>query len=312
MATLITGGAGFVGLEVARQLLDAGETDITVFSRNPSPNRLGSLTDRVTAVAGDVGNFSHVLEVVRDSRPDVIYHLGAMLTGPSDIDPASSIQTNAMGTFYVLEAARLFDVRQVIFSSSIGSYGYNIDDSALNDTTLQRPMTFYGATMAFGEHMGLLFKRKHGLDFRGIRYPSVIGPGVTTPSNVQYTSWMIEESIKGNPFTVWTVPETKVPVMYITEAATATVQLAQAPIDAIKMVNYLVDGEKPTPNAGDIADAVRAKIPNAQIDFVPDPNRAMLHGRSQSIDDSCAREEWGWQPTHSLSRMIDEFMAAFA
>ena len=81
MATLITGGAGFVGLEVARQLLDAGESDITVFSRSPSPARLGGLADRVTAVAGDVGNFSHVLDVVRQSRAEVIYHLGACGVG---------------------------------------------------------------------------------------------------------------------------------------------------------------------------------------------------------------------------------------
>jgi len=171
---------------------------------------------------------------------------------------------------------------------------------------------FYGATKAFGEHMGLVFKRKYGLDFRGIRYPSVIGPGVTTPGMVQYTSWMIEESAKGNPFTVWTTPETKVPVMYITEAATATVQLAQAPLENIKMVNYLVDGAKPTPTAGDIADAVRAKIPSAKIDFVPDPTKPLLHGRSQTIDDSCARAEWGWRPTHDLSRMIDDFLAALS
>ncbi len=312
MATLITGGAGFVGLEVARQLLDAGETDLTLFSRNPSPARLGDLADRVNAVAGDVGNFSHVLDVVKATQAEVIYHLGAMLSVPSDADPASAIQTNAMGTFYVLEAARLFDVRQVIFSSSIGSYGRDIEGETLTDTTLQRPMLFYGATKAFGEHMGLVFKRKYGLDFRGIRYPSVIGPGVTTPGMVQYTSWMIEESAKGNPFTVWTTPETRVPVMYITEAATATVQLARAPLENIKMVNYLVDGAKPTPNAGEIADAVRARIPTARIDFVPDPDKPMLHGRSQTIDDSRARAEWGWQPTHDLARMIDEFLAGLS
>ncbi len=312
MATLITGGAGFVGLEVARQLLDGGETEVTVFSRNPSPARLGGLADRVNPVAGDVGNFSHVLDVVKATQPDVIYHLGAMLSVQSDADPASAIQTNAMGTFYVLEAARLFDVRQVIFSSSIGSYGRDIEGETLTDTTLQRPVLFYGATKAFGEHMGLVFKRKYGLDFRGLRYPSVIGPGVTTPGMVQYTSWMIEESAKGNPFTVWTTPETRVPVMYITEAATATVQLAQAPLENIKMVNYLVDGGKPTPTAGDIADAVRAKIPNAMIDFVPDPAMPLLHGRSVTIDDSRARKEWGWQPTHDLSRMIDDFLASLA
>ncbi len=75
------------------------------------------------------------------------------------------------------------------------------------------------------------------------------------------------------------------------------------------MVNYLVGGAKPTPNAGDIADAVRARIPGARIDFVPDPTKPMLHGRSQTIDDSRAREEWGWRPTHDLARMIDDFVA---
>ena len=121
---------------------------------------------------------------------------------------------------------------------------------------------------------------------------------------------MIEESAKGEPFTVWTTPETRFPVMYITEAATATVQMAQAPLENIKMVNYLVDGNKPTPSAGELADAVRAKIPNARIDFKPDPNLGNLHGASQTIDDSCAREEWGWQPTHDLARMIDDFLSS--
>ena len=136
---LVTGGAGFVGLEVARQLLAEGEADITVFSRNPSARRLGDLADMVTAVAGDVGNFSHVLDVVKASKPRVIYHLGAMLSAPSDADPASAIQTNAMGTFYILEAARLFDVEQVIFSSSVGTYGYGLSDEPIDDMTIQRP-----------------------------------------------------------------------------------------------------------------------------------------------------------------------------
>ena len=150
MSVLITGGAGFVGLEVARQLLADGETDITVFSRNPSARRLGDLADKVTAVAGDVGNFSHVLDVVKASKPRVIYHLGAMLSAPSDADPAAAIQTNAMGTFYVLEAAKLFEVEQVIFSSSVGTYGYGLSDDPIDDMTIQRPMSFYGATKAFG------------------------------------------------------------------------------------------------------------------------------------------------------------------
>ena len=176
MATLVTGGAGFIGLEVVKRLLARGEQRPVVFSRNPSAARLGAIASEVEAVAGDVGNFSHVLDAVKRARPKVIYHLGAMLSVPSDADPATAIQTNAMGTFYILEAARLMGVEQVIFSSSVGTYGYDMPESALTDTTLQRPSLFYGATKAFGEHMGLFYRRKYGLDFRGIRYPSVIGP----------------------------------------------------------------------------------------------------------------------------------------
>lgn len=311
MSVLITGGAGFVGLEVARQLLAQGDGPVTVFSRNPSPARLGELADKVTAVAGDVGNYSHVLDAVKAARPRVIYHLGAMLSVPSDADPAAAIQTNAMGTFYVLEAAKLFDVEQVIFSSSIGTYGRDLPDGPIDDMTLQRPTLFYGATKAFGEHLGLYFRRKHGLDFRGIRYPSVVGPGVSTPGAVQYTSWMIEAAATGKPFTIWVRPDTVVPIMYVTEAATATIRLAEAPADAIKTVSYLVDGTKPTPTAGEMADAVRARIPDAKLDFKPDPAlQALLDAGMRPLDDTYARQEWGWQPTHDLNRIIDDFLAA--
>ncbi|MDP6709244.1 MAG: NAD-dependent epimerase/dehydratase family protein [Alphaproteobacteria bacterium] len=311
MATLITGGAGFVGIEVARMLLDQGEKDVAVFSRNPSPERLGDLAGRVTALAGDLGTYSHVLDAVKTTGPERIYHLGAMLSVPSDADPASAIQSNAMGTFHVLEAARLFEVRQVIFSSSVGTYGHDMPDGAIDDATIQRPHLFYGATKVFGEHMGLFYKRKYGLDFRGIRYPSVVGPGVSNPGVAQYTSWVIEECARGKPFTIWVAPETRIPIMYITEAAAATVQLAAAPLQQIRAVNYIVDGAKPTPSAGELAAAVKAKVPGARIDFEPNPEiQPLVADIVRPLDDSRAQEEWGWRPTHDLGRMIDEIVAA--
>jgi threonine 3-dehydrogenase len=310
MAVLITGGAGFVGREVARMLLDRGE-EVTVFSRSPTPTRLGDLADRVTAISGDVGNFSHVLDAVKASKPDVIYHLGAMLSVPSDADPASAIQSNAMGTFYVLEAARLFGVGKVVFSSSVATYGLDIEEDEIDDFTLQRPTLFYGATKAFGEHMGLVYKRKYGLDFRGIRYPSVVGPGVTTPGVAQYNSWVIEECAKGKPFNIWVPPHYAVPIMYVREAAEATVMLADAPVEAIKTVNYVVDGQKPTPTAEQLAEAVRAKIQGAEITFESDPKYAPLIRKSvKPLNDHCARDEWGWRPSYDLGRMIDEFLVA--
>ncbi len=86
MATLITGGTGFIGAEIARMLLGKGEKGLVLFDVNPSPKRLEDIADRVEIVRGDLGNFSHVLDAIRKAKPQVIYHLGAMLSVPSDAD----------------------------------------------------------------------------------------------------------------------------------------------------------------------------------------------------------------------------------
>jgi len=308
MATLITGGAGFIGAEVARILLEKGETRPVVFNRNPSKKRLDDIADQVELMQGDLGNFSQVLDAVKKAKPHVIYHLGAILSVPSDADPAAAVRANAMGTFHVLEAARLFDVPKVLFSSSIGTYGLDIQDEVINDATIQRPQLFYGVTKVFGEQMGLFYKRKYGLDFRGVRYPSIIGAGVRTPGAAQYTSWVIEECAKGKPYTIWVKPETRIPVLYIKEAARAIVQLAEAPLENINTVVYLLDGVKPTPSAGELADVVSAKVPGAQIDFKPDEELLRIVESLRPLDDSNARREWGWEPAYDLERIVDDFL----
>ena len=309
MATLVTGGAGFIGQEVVRLLLEKGEKRPLVMSRDPSPARLANLADDVDVLRGDLGNFSHVLEAVKKARPRVIYHLGATLSVPSEADPAAAMQTNALGTFHVLEAARLFDVPQVVFASSVGTYGIDIREETIHDGTIQRPQFFYGMTKVFGEHMGLFYRRKHGLDFRGLRYPSIVGPGVRSPGAVQYTSWVIESCAQGRPFTIWVEPQTRVPVMYIKDAALATVRLAQAPSQAITTVNYLVNGVTPTPSAGELAGMVRSRIAGARIEFKPDPNIQQLIQESlRPLDDRRARQEWGWEPRYDLENLVDDFL----
>ena len=308
MAALITGGSGFIGVQLVRALLAQGESPI-IFSRTPSLTRLDDVADQVGVIRGDLSNFSHVLQAVKQAQPRVVYHLGAMTSVPSEADPASALQTNVLGTFHVLEAARLFEVPQVLFASSMGVYGLDIHDDIISDMTLQRPQLFYGATKVFGEHAGRFYKRKYGLDFRGIRYPSVMGPGVRAPGVAQYTSWAIEASAKGEPYTIWVRPETRVPLLYVTEGAQALVQLAAAPVGQIKTVTYLIDGVKPTPSARELADTIRAKIPGTRIDFQPDPTlQPLIDDLARPFDDSRARQEWGWQPTYDLERIVEAFL----
>ena len=309
MSILITGGTGFIGAEVVRILLNKGEKDIAVFDLNPSTKLLDEVAGKVEIIRGDLGNFSHVLNAIQTFQPKVIYHLGGMLSVPSDADPAASFRANAMGTFHILEAARLFNVPQVLFSSTIGTYDYDITKETIDDYTLQRPQLFYGATKTFCEHMGLFFKRKYKLDFRGVRYPSIVGPGVKTPGVAQYTSWVIEECAKGNPFTIYVTPDTQCPVMYYKDAGLAIVKLGEAPVEDIKMVNYIITGAKPIASAQELANLVREKIPGAQIAFEPDLElKTVLDKLLKPLDDRVAKKEWGWEATYNQNHIVDDML----
>ena len=136
---------------------------------------------------------------------------------------------------------------------------------------------------------------------------------MTTPGVAQYNPGVIEQCAKGNPFTIWVKPETKIPIMYFTESARSLVELGQAPVENIKAVNYVLTGITPTPSAGDLADVVRAKIPGAQIKFEPDPElQPILDDISKRVDDTKAQQEWGWKPEYDLEQSVDEFLKELA
>ena len=127
---------------------------------------------------------------------------------------------------------------------------------------------------------------------------------------MQFTSWVIEECARGNPFAITVTPETAVPVMYYKDAARAMIQLGDAPVEKIATVNYLVDGVKPTPTAEQLAEIVRSRIPGAKIRL--EPNAILQPAIDQAIrpiDDRGARSEWGWEPAYGQEAIVDDFRA---
>ncbi|MGZ3525558.1 MAG: NAD-dependent epimerase/dehydratase family protein, partial [Thermodesulfobacteriota bacterium] len=184
MAKLITGGTGFIGVELARMLLDRQE-EVVLFDVAPNATRLRGIEYKVKVVMGNLANYSEVFNVVKDYPIEGIYHLGGMLTVPSNLNPWASFQSNVCGTYNVFEAARILNIEKVVFASSIATYGLDTT-SQITDGTLQRPTTMYGIGKLYCEHLGMFYKNRFGLDFRSVRYPSVIGPGVKTPGVAQY------------------------------------------------------------------------------------------------------------------------------
>ena len=302
--SLVTGGTGFIGAEVIRLLVERGDNCIA-FDLHPNEARLAGLN--VEVEQGDLGDGDAVESIIARYNPDVIYHFGGMLSVPSEADHVASFNANATGTLNVLEAARKRNVKQVVYSSTMVTYGQNIEGQTIDDDTLQRPNLFYSATKIFSEHMGIWFQRKYGIDFRGLRFPGIVGPGVKTPGVAQYNAWMIEAAIRGEPFTVWVRPETRHAILYYKDAAKAAIQLADAPKENLKRSAYVLTSEHPSPSAGELAEGVKREIPAAKITFEVDEERQrILDDVEREIDDGNARREWGFAPEFDLVGMVKD------
>jgi threonine 3-dehydrogenase len=309
MSVMVTGATGLIGAGLVRMLLERGEEEVIAFHRNPARKNLDDVKDQISIVLGDLGIFSHVMEVVGRSRPSVIFHLGAMLTALADADPPAAYHANVAGTFHVLEAARLFEVKQVLFASSIGSYGPDVQDEIVDDHTIQRPVSMYGTSKLFGESLGRYYRERYGLDFRCLRYPGVLGPGFRTPSLAQIFSTMVENSVMGKPSTLRMSPDVKHGLLYYKDAARAMIQLAEAPEADVRMVCYLLSGVKPIPTARERVGMLKARVPEAVIDFDPAPGLTRAYNSLPSFDDHVAREEWGWKPQYDSEQSLDDFIA---
>lgn len=152
MAKLITGGTGIVGAELAHMLVERGE-DVVIFHSSANEDRIQDIKNKVKIVRGDLGSLHDVLNVVRDNKITQIYHIGAMLSYVSEINPWGSFRVNVDGIYNVLEAARLFNVDRMMFASSGATFSpYPTED--IDDLTIQRPGSIYGCAKLLGEGLG--------------------------------------------------------------------------------------------------------------------------------------------------------------
>jgi len=220
MSILITGGTGFIGIGLARRLIEKGE-EVVLFDIAPQKERLAGLEGSVKIAQGDFSVLSEIINAVKDNKVTGIFHLGAMLSQTAESNPWTCFQTNVVGTMNVYEAAHLFDVQRLVFSSAVGTFGLGRTSSTITDETIQRPITAYGISKLYGELLGRFYRRKFGLGFRAVRFPSVIGPGVKSPALAQYNPWMIEHAALGKPYECYVSPETSIPVIYYKDAIRA-------------------------------------------------------------------------------------------
>ncbi len=313
MRALITGGSGFIGAQLARLLTARGD-QAAILDLQPPPPDLADQPERYPFVRASVTSLPRLIDAIGQHRADTVFHLGGMLSMPCERDPWGAFEVNVAGTYHLFEAARLGGAERVLLSSSIAVYGEDLPAGPITDHSLQRPASMYGTSKVFGELLGRFYARCFGLDFRGLRIPSVVGPGSKVPHMSIYNCWAIERPLLGKPYEILVEPGTRCPTIYYKDAARALLELSLAPAAAIKTKVYNLNGFRPAYSAEELVRAVGAKVPGARLSFRPDPEiTGLLQALgSHELDDAPAREEWGWRPGYDLPGMIEDFQAELA
>ena len=327
MATvLITGGTGFIGSNVAMRLLERDkDTKVVLFDRNPDLSRLtgfearyDAVKDRVTFVQGDLTILPHVLALFDAHTPDSVFHLGALLSAGAETNPTMGFQTDTVGSWHVFEAARLYcqhagsDPIRVLFPSTIASFGSFIAPGALvNNEDIQMPTTMYGVSKVSVERLGEYYTRKGWIDFRAVRFPSVIGASRGPGGTTVYSTLMIQEPFRtpSRSYIAYVAPDTRLDIIYISEAIDALLGLHDAPGNSFKLERrvYNIAGIRTdngqAPTALDIKNAVTSIKPDAAIDFQVDPVLQKTVTSFGVLRDDAAQADWGWKGANQRMKL---------
>ncbi|MBC7097788.1 NAD-dependent epimerase/dehydratase family protein [Candidatus Bipolaricaulota bacterium] len=308
MKILVTGATGQIGSELTLELrrLYGDENVVAAFHRTPLPP---SLKDSGPSVRLDVADRAELEKVVRNYKPDVIYHLAAILSAKGEENPAAAWRVNLDGLYNVLEVARAGGVRQVFWPSSIAVFGPKTPKEDTPQDTVLCPTTMYGVTKAAGEYLCDYYARRYGLDVRGVRYPGIISS--ETPPGGGTTDYAVEmfyAAVKGEPYTCFVRPDTTLPMMYMPDCLKAAIQLMEAdPARLTHRADYNVTAM--SFSAEELAAEIKKHVPNFQVAYRPDFRQEIADSWPRSIDDSAAREDWDWEPSYDLSRMVEDMLA---
>jgi nucleoside-diphosphate-sugar epimerase len=257
----------------------------------------------------DCTSHEQIREAVRRYDIDTIYHLAALLSAVAEERPHVAWNVNMGGLYRILEVAR--ESRCAVFvPSSIGAFGPGTPVDDTPQDTLQRPTTMYGVTKVAGELLCDYYHTRFGVDTRGVRYPGIISH--VTPPGGGTTDYAVEifyEAIKHERYACFLRGDTRLDMMYMPDAIKAAIEVMEADPERLMHRNaFNVTAMNFTPE--ELAAAIRSHMPDFTLSYEVDPVRqSIANSWPSSIDDSAARDEWGWQPSYDLTAMTGDMLA---
>ncbi|MCB0686338.1 MAG: NAD-dependent epimerase/dehydratase family protein [Saprospiraceae bacterium] len=303
MSILVTGANGQIGTILTRNLREIYGKDEVIASDILRPNY-----DDDPFLMLDILNVQRIREIIEDFNITEIYHLAAILSANGEWNPLKTWNVNLNGLLSVLDLAREYALEKVFFPSTIAIHGPTTPKIDTPQDAPFMPTTVYGMSKLAGEYWCNYYHQRFGLDVRSLRYPGIIGhdslPGGGT---TDYAVEIFHEAINRGHYTCFLAPDTRLPMMYMDDAMRATNELMQADKTKIRIHSgYNLTGMSFTP--AELADAIRVHIPTFTIDYKPDFRQEIAASWSQTIDDSRAKEDWGWTPAYDLEKMTADMI----
>jgi UDP-glucose 4-epimerase len=300
MNILVTGGTGFLGSHIVRELVKRGE-NVIVYDITTNIDRIKDVAEKVNLVKGDITDYATLLNTIKKFEVSYVIHLASLLYESQQL-PLLALRINCEGFINVLEAARIMDLDRIVWASSEAVYGPSsyYEKQPVDENAPVNPQTVYGSCKAFNEFMAKQYHDTYGIDVIGLRLTTIYGPGRYYRGFYYFAVDLIEKTAKGEPVKL-DCGDLRVNWLYVKDAAKAFVHACYS--KKAKHIIYNIGGEEKT--VKEVAEIVKTIIPHAIIEvkdgygsFTPRP----------SIDMSLSFNELDYQPSYTVRKGVQEYI----
>lgn len=298
---LIIGACGQIGTELTQSLRKIYGTENVVASDVRKLNN-SVVNDGIFEVVNAL-DYNQVQGLIEKYEITDVYLMAALLSATAEKNPAFAWDLNMNSLFHVLNLAKEGKIQKIFWPSSIAVFGPTTPKENTPQFTIMEPTTVYGISKQAGERWCEYYHNIYGVDVRSIRYPGLIS--WTTPPGGGTTDYAVDiyyKALENATYECFLSENTGLPMMYMDDAIRATIQIMQAPKDSIKIrSSYNLSAISFTPK--EIATEIKKHIPDFTITYKPDFRQKIADSWPSSIDDSRAREDWGWKHEFDLHKM---------
>lgn len=303
---LVIGASGQIGVELTLALRRIyGENQVIasdLLEQSPLLEGTGPY------ISLDVMNKAMLQEQVVTQQVTQIYLLAAILSATGEKNPSLAWNLNMQGLLNVLDIARDQKLHKVFWPSSIAVFGPSSPRQNCPQQTIIEPTTVYGISKYAGEFWCQYYWQRYGVDVRSVRYPGLISyqsaPGGGT---TDYAVDIYHQALQKNNYTCFLKEDTYLPMMYMPDAIRATIELMEAPENLVKVrTSYNLSAMSFSPR--EIASSIRQQLPEFTISYLPDFRQQIADSWPQSIDDTVARNDWGWKEEYDLNAMTIDML----